>query len=130
MDRCLGKVVERALELNAHVLVTADLLDRAPELAAVGAFCIGTEHVDLEACNRRGVVVFNAPFSNTRSVAELVIAELIALARRLAAAALPPGLYQAEVSTPDAPWHPRAVATGFWVKDERLLAVFQQHDGI
>ena len=38
------------------------------------------------------------------------------------AAALPPGLYHAEVSTPEAPWHPRAVTTGFWVKDEKLLA--------
>src|SRR5262249_17587229 len=53
-------------------------------LLSVGCFCIGTNQVDLAAANHLGVPVFNAPFSNTRSVAELVIAEVIALARQLA----------------------------------------------
>lgn len=57
--------------------------DNAQRLWAVGCFCIGTNQVDLEAAAGRGVAVFNAPFSNTRSVAELVIAETIALHRRL-----------------------------------------------
>ena len=49
----------------------------------MGAFCIGTNQIDVAAATRRGVAVFNAPFSNTRSVVELVIAEIIALTRRL-----------------------------------------------
>jgi len=52
-------------------------------LLAVGAFCIGTNQIDLEAANRKGIPAFNAPYSNTRSVAELVIAEIIALSRQL-----------------------------------------------
>jgi D-3-phosphoglycerate dehydrogenase len=58
-------------------------LDRLPGLLAIGCFCVGTAQVDLEAAAARGVPVFNSPFSNTRSVAELVIAEIIALRRRL-----------------------------------------------
>jgi D-3-phosphoglycerate dehydrogenase len=50
---------------------------------AVGAFCIGTNQIDLDAASKRGIAVFNAPFSNTRSVVELAIAEIIALTRRL-----------------------------------------------
>jgi D-3-phosphoglycerate dehydrogenase len=56
-------------------------LDSAPNLLAVGCFCIGTDQVDIEAATKRGVAVFNAPFSNTRSVAELTIAEVVMLAR-------------------------------------------------
>ena len=52
-------------------------------LLAMGAFCIGTNQIDLAAASRRGVAVFNAPFSNTRSVVELALAEIIALTRRL-----------------------------------------------
>ena len=69
------------LGIRSKTRLTADLLDRAPELLAVGAFCIGTDHVDLEACNRRGVAVFNAPYSNTRSVVELALGEMILLQR-------------------------------------------------
>ncbi len=66
---------------NTHV--TARVLDAAPDLKAIGCFCIGTNQVDLVAAAERGVAVFNAPYSNTRSVVELVIAEIISLARRL-----------------------------------------------
>ena len=59
------------------------VLDAAPDLLAIGAFCIGTNQIDLAAAAARGVAVFNAPFSNTRSVVELAIAEIIALARHL-----------------------------------------------
>jgi D-3-phosphoglycerate dehydrogenase len=59
------------------------VLDAAPHLAAVGAFCIGTNQIALDAATARGVAVFNAPFSNTRSVVELALAEIIALTRRL-----------------------------------------------
>ena len=69
------------LGIRSKTRVTADLLDRAPDLVAIGAFCIGTDQVDLEACNRRGVAVFNAPYSNTRSVVELALGEMIMLLR-------------------------------------------------
>src|SRR6478736_1037072 len=58
-------------------------LAAATDLVAVGAFCIGTNQIDLASAARRGVAAFNAPYSNTRSVVELVIGEIIALARRL-----------------------------------------------
>lgn len=64
-------------EIKAEHLVNSRLM-------AIGCFCIGTNQVDLAACNRSGIPVFNAPHSNTRSVAELVIAEIIALSRQLA----------------------------------------------
>src|SRR5918997_6738715 len=71
------------LGIRSKTTVTRAVLDRAPDLLAVGAFCIGTNQIDLAAAADRGVAVFNAPFSNTRSVVELVIAEIISLARRL-----------------------------------------------
>jgi D-3-phosphoglycerate dehydrogenase len=58
-------------------------LAEARRLLALGCFCIGTNQVDLEAADKRGVPVFNAPFSNTRSVAEMIIAEIVMLARQL-----------------------------------------------
>ncbi|APW47882.1 phosphoglycerate dehydrogenase [Rhodoferax antarcticus] len=61
--------------------LTAEVLAQAPQLAAIGCFCIGTNQVDLKAAMRLGIAVFNAPFSNTRSVAELVLAEIIMLMR-------------------------------------------------
>jgi D-3-phosphoglycerate dehydrogenase len=71
------------LGIRSKTNVTRRVLDAAPDLLAVGAFCIGTNQIDLTAAADRGTVVFNAPFSNTRSVVELVLAEIIALARRL-----------------------------------------------
>jgi D-3-phosphoglycerate dehydrogenase len=62
-------------------MVTARVLKEADKLIAIGAFCIGTNQIDLEAALRHGVAVFNAPFSNTRSVVELAIAEIIMLMR-------------------------------------------------
>lgn len=61
--------------------LTAEILGRAERLIGVGCFCIGTSQVDLETAEQRGIPVFNAPFSNTRSVAELVLAETILLMR-------------------------------------------------
>ena len=72
------------LGIRSKTKIRPHLLDAAPQLLAIGCFCIGTDQVDLEAAARRGVAVFNAPFSNTRSVAELVIAEVVMLARRAA----------------------------------------------
>lgn len=71
------------LGVRSKTRVSADVLTQASDLVAVGAFCIGTNQIDVEVASELGVAVFNAPFSNTRSVVELVIAEMIALTRRL-----------------------------------------------
>ena len=71
------------LGIRSNTAVTRRALEAAPALKAIGCFCIGTNQVDLVAAAERGVGVFNAPYSNTRSVVELVIGEIIALARRL-----------------------------------------------
>jgi D-3-phosphoglycerate dehydrogenase len=71
------------LGIRSQTHVTERVFASAPDLLAVGAFCIGTNQVDLAAAASHGVAVFNAPFSNTRSVVELAIAEIISMARRL-----------------------------------------------
>ena len=71
------------LGIRSKTTVTKAVLAANPDLLGVGAFCIGTNQIDLEAAAAQGTVVFNAPFSNTRSVVELVIAEIIAMARHL-----------------------------------------------
>ncbi|HYP97957.1 MAG TPA: phosphoglycerate dehydrogenase [Polyangiaceae bacterium] len=71
------------LGIRSKTHVTERVLAAGKRLLSVGCFCIGTNQVDLGAANRRGVPVFNAPFSNTRSVAELIISEIIALSRKL-----------------------------------------------
>ncbi|MCE1178224.1 MAG: phosphoglycerate dehydrogenase [Micrococcales bacterium] len=71
------------LGIRSTTHVTERVLEARPDLLTIGAFCIGTNQIDLAAAARRGVPVFNAPFSNTRSVVELAIAEIIVMARRL-----------------------------------------------
>ncbi|WP_280955897.1 phosphoglycerate dehydrogenase [Aeromicrobium marinum] len=71
------------LGIRSTTYVTERVLQNAPDLLGIGAFCIGTNQIDLAATSRAGVAVFNAPYSNTRSVVELAIAEIISLARRL-----------------------------------------------
>jgi D-3-phosphoglycerate dehydrogenase / 2-oxoglutarate reductase len=71
------------LGIRSGTHLSERVLGAAPGLVAVGAFCIGVNQIDLAAASRHGVAVFNAPFSNTRSVVELAIAEIIAMARRL-----------------------------------------------
>ena len=71
------------LGIRSKTRITDEIIRAAPQLQAIGCFCIGTNQVDLAAANRLGVPVWNAPFSNTRSVAEMIIAEIIALARQL-----------------------------------------------
>jgi D-3-phosphoglycerate dehydrogenase len=71
------------LGIRSKTQVTEAVLDAAHDLVAVGAYCIGTNQVDLHAAASRGVAVFNAPFSNTRSVVEIALADIIALTRRL-----------------------------------------------
>lgn len=71
------------LGIRSRTQLTSRVFDHAPDLLAVGAYCIGTNQIDLQAASLRGIAVFNAPYSNTRSVAELVIAEIILLIRNL-----------------------------------------------
>jgi D-3-phosphoglycerate dehydrogenase len=69
------------LGIRSKTNVTKKVLENANRLLAVGAFCIGTNQIDLEECQSKGIAVFNAPFSNTRSVVEMAIAEIIFLMR-------------------------------------------------
>jgi len=71
------------LGIRSKTQVTKKVLDAANKLLVVGAFCIGTTQIDLDYCKRKGVVVFNAPYSNTRSVVELAIGEIIMLMRNI-----------------------------------------------
>lgn len=71
------------LGVRSKTLVPKAVLDNAPRLLAIGCFCIGTDQVDLGYAREKGVPVFNAPFSNTRSVAELTIAEIVMLTRQV-----------------------------------------------
>lgn len=71
------------LGIRSKTKVTRRVLEAAPKLQAIGCFCIGVNQVDLSAATKCGVAVFNAPYSNTRSVAELVIASAIMLIRRI-----------------------------------------------
>ena len=72
------------LGIRSKTLVTARVLENANRLMAIGAFCIGTNQIDLKEATRKGIAVFNAPYSNTRSVVELVIGEIIFLIRKIA----------------------------------------------
>ncbi len=84
-DEALLKGLEgvTTLGIRSKTHISKKVLSSAKSLQVIGAFCIGTNQIDLEAANRRGIPVFNAPYSNTRSVAELVLAELVILSRQL-----------------------------------------------
>lgn len=83
-DELAAKLADvHILGIRSKTHVVAEALQNARRLLTLGCFCIGTNQVDLDAANRRGVPVFNAPYSNTRSVAELIISEVVALARQL-----------------------------------------------
>jgi D-3-phosphoglycerate dehydrogenase len=84
-DELVAKLEEgvHILGIRSKTQVTRRALESGKRLLSVGAFCIGTNQIDLVAANAVGVPVFNAPFSNTRSVAELVICEIVMLARQL-----------------------------------------------
>ena len=71
------------LGIRSKTEVSARVLEARPDLCAIGAFCIGTNQIDLAAAAQLGIAAFNAPYSNTRSVVELAIANIIAMARRL-----------------------------------------------
>src|SRR5690606_19159384 len=81
-DELKARIAEaHIIGLRSRTQLTADVLAHARRLMAVGCFCIGTNQVDLEAAELAGIPVFNAPYSNTRSVAELVVAEAVLLMR-------------------------------------------------
>ncbi len=71
------------LGIRSKTNITKKILDNAEKLIGIGCFCIGTDQVDLNAATEAGVTVFNSPYSNTRSVAELVLADIIMLIRRI-----------------------------------------------
>jgi len=81
-DLCEAIKDVHVLGIRSKTNVTAKVLDNAHKLLTLGCFCIGTNQVDLSTAEKKGIPVFNAPYSNTRSVAELVIAEIIFLARK------------------------------------------------
>ena len=82
-DRLFGVDV---LGIRSKTRVTRAVIEAAPNLLAVGAFCIGVDQIDRSACSERGIGVFNDPHSNSRSVAELALGEIIMLVRRVFAA--------------------------------------------
>lgn len=85
-DELIEKISEaHFIGIRSRTQLTAKVLEHANKLVAVGCFCIGTNQVDLDAASAKGIVVFNAPFSNTRSVAELVLGQLILLLRGIPA---------------------------------------------
>lgn len=90
----LGKVLKDAhlLGLRSKTELSGELIAAAPRLLAAGCFCIGTNQVDLKTACSLGIPVFNSPFSNTRSVAEITIAEVVALSRRMFAQSM--GMHQ------------------------------------
>ena len=88
------------LGIRSKTRITKNVLDAAKKLQAIGCFCAGVNQVDLKAATRNGVVVFNAPYSNTRSVAELVIGAAIMLLRRV-------------------PDKDKAAHNGLWAKDSK-----------
>lgn len=81
----LSKVIKdvHILGIRSKTFISKKVLDSAKKLQAIGCFCIGTNQVDLKACKQKGVAVFNAPYSNTRSVAELVMGASIMLIRKI-----------------------------------------------
>lgn len=72
-----------AVGIRSKTKITAKVIDACPQLLVIGCFCIGTNQVNLDHAGSRGIAVFNSPFSNSRSVAELVMAEIVALSRQL-----------------------------------------------
>jgi D-3-phosphoglycerate dehydrogenase len=85
-DALIERIADASIiGIRSKTHITPRVLAAAKRLLAVGAFCIGTNQIDLAACSRHGVAVFNAPFSNTRSVVELALAEIVFLMRNLPA---------------------------------------------
>lgn len=83
-DQLIQKIQDvHVIGIRSKTKLTANVLKHAKNLIVIGCFCIGTNQVDLQYAARQGICVFNSPFSNSRSVAELTLAEIISLARQL-----------------------------------------------
>lgn len=83
-DELIEKIKDvTILGIRSKTMVTRKVLENAPRLIAIGAFCIGTNQIDLKTATENGVAVFNAPYSNTRSVVELAVGEMIMLIRNV-----------------------------------------------
>lgn len=83
-DELIEKIKDvTILGIRSKTMVTRRVLENAPRLIAIGAFCIGTNQIDLKTATENGVAVFNAPYSNTRSVVELAVGEMIMLIRNV-----------------------------------------------
>jgi len=83
-DELIEKINDiHILGIRSKTNITARVLEHANKLMCIGTFCIGTNQIDLNACNDKGIVVFNAPYSNTRSVVELAVGEMIMLMRNI-----------------------------------------------
>lgn len=107
------------LGIRSRTHLTANILKHAPKLIAVGCFCIGTNQVDLKASEIEGIPVFNAPFSNTRSVAELVIGQMILLMR---------GIPQKNADLHRGKWHKSATGS-FEIRGKTLGIIGYGHIG-
>lgn len=83
-DELIEKIKDVSIiGIRSKTQITKKVIENAKRLLAVGAFCIGTNQIDLVECQKKGIAVFNAPYSNTRSVVELALAEIILLMRNL-----------------------------------------------
>ena len=105
--------------IRSRTKITENILEHANKLISIGCFCIGTNQVDLEAAKRQGVAVFNAPFSNTRSVAELVLAEAIMLMR---------GIPEKNASAHEGGWS-KSAKDSYEVRGKKLGIVGYGHIG-
>jgi D-3-phosphoglycerate dehydrogenase len=107
------------LGIRSRTQVTAEVIAAASRLNAIGCFCIGTNQVDLLAAEVRGMPVFNAPFSNTRSVAELVLAEVVFLMR---------GVAEKNAAAHRGEWH-KTAACSYEIRGKRLGIIGYGHIG-
>lgn len=105
--------------LRSRTQLTEEVFAAAEKLIAVGCFCIGTNQVDLKAATKRGIPVFNAPFSNTRSVAEMVLGEMLLMMR---------GIPSANAKAHRGVWHKLAVGS-FEARGKRLGIIGYGHIG-
>lgn len=105
--------------LRSRTQLTEEVFAAAEKLVAVGCFCIGTNQVDLNAATKRGIPVFNAPFSNTRSVAEMVLGEMLLMMR---------GIPAANAKAHRGVWHKLAVGS-FEARGKRLGIIGYGHIG-
>ncbi|PLR35657.1 phosphoglycerate dehydrogenase [Chimaeribacter arupi] len=106
--------------IRSRTQLTEEVFAAAEKLVAVGCFCIGTNQVDLNAATKRGIPVFNAPFSNTRSVAEMVLGELLLMMR---------GIPVANAKAHRGVWHKLAVGS-FEARGKRLGIIGYGHIGM